>query len=109
MRPEDSIYLAAGDAVTLTSSPRTTADLRTLLRLSTLLHSIRGLHDAQGKPTRDGLARLLLRLLLESFPADAGAILLDSGKPGDPFSLALQDESAAPFTASVKSATLAGP
>jgi transcriptional regulator with GAF, ATPase, and Fis domain len=100
LRPEESIYLSSEDDVTLTSSPRTTADLRTLLRVSTLLHSIRGLHDARGQPARDALARVLLRLLLESFPAGSGAILLDEGVPGDPFSLVLQDESTAPLTVS---------
>jgi transcriptional regulator with GAF, ATPase, and Fis domain len=99
--PEDSVYLkAAGDADTLAPSPRTTADLRALLRASTMLHSIRSLHDARGQPARDGLARLLIELLFEIFPTQSGAVLLDEGNPRHPFSLVLQCESATPLNVS---------
>src|SRR5204863_4879654 len=53
LRPEDSVYLlAAGDGSTLTPSLRTTADLRALLRVSTMLHSIQSLHGASGQLAR---------------------------------------------------------
>ena len=101
LRPEDSVYLSAAQSgATLTSSPRTTADLRALLRVSTMLHSIRGLHDARGQPARDALARLLLDLLFELFPAASGAVLLDEGDGGHPFSLVLRRQSAAPLSVS---------
>src|SRR5947207_2137402 len=75
-------------------------DLRGLLRLSTLLHSFQGLHDARGMRAREALARLLLELLFEMLPAESGAVLLDEGDPGQPFSLVLQLESAKPLTVS---------
>jgi hypothetical protein len=65
-----------------------------------MLHSFRDLHNARGQSARDGLARLLLGLLFESFPAESGAVLLDDDTPGQPFSVVLQRESAAPVTVS---------
>ncbi len=101
LRPEDSVYLlATKNGAELTTSPRTTADLRALLRVNTMLHSVRGLHDARGEPARESLARLLLDLLFETFPAESGAILLDEGHRGEPFSLVLQHESGTPLTVS---------
>jgi transcriptional regulator with GAF, ATPase, and Fis domain len=101
LRPEDSVYLSSTqDGPALRPSARITGDLRALLRLSTMLHSFRDLHDARGQSARDGLARLLLGLLFEIFPAESGAVLLDDDTPGQPFSVVLQRESAAPLTVS---------
>jgi transcriptional regulator with GAF, ATPase, and Fis domain len=95
MKPEDSMYLSStktGPA----PSPRATADLRALLRISTMLHSFRDLHNARGQPARQGLGCLLLNLLFEMFPAESGAVLLDDGTPGRSFSVVLKRESAPP-------------
>jgi transcriptional regulator with GAF, ATPase, and Fis domain len=100
LRPEDSIYLSSTHELDLPPSPGTAAILRTLLRVSTLLHSFQGLHDARGTPAREGLARLLLTLLFEMIPAEFGAVLLDEGDPARPFSLVLQLESAKPLAVS---------
>jgi transcriptional regulator with GAF, ATPase, and Fis domain len=101
LRPEDSVYLAATqDAPDLAPTRRTTGDLRALLRLSTMLHSFRDLHNARGQPAREGLARLLLELLFETFPAETGAVLLDDGAPDQQFKIVLQRESAQPLAVS---------
>ncbi len=94
LRPEDSVYLSATqDGPAVGPSARITGDLRALLRLSTILHSFRDLHNARGQRARDGLARLLLDLLFEIFPAESGAVLLDDNTPGRPFSVVLKRES----------------
>ena len=101
LKPEDSVYLSSTqDGPTLPPSARITGDLRALLRVSTMLHSFRDLHNARGERARDGLARLLLDLLFEVFPAESGAVLLDDNTPGRPFSVVLQRESANPLTVS---------
>jgi Transcriptional regulator containing GAF, AAA-type ATPase, and DNA binding domains len=97
LKPEDSVYLTSTQTrPNLAPSPRTTGDLRALLRLSTLLHSFRDLHNARGQPGREGLGRLLLELLFEIFPAESGAVLLDDGNPARPFSIVLRRESDSP-------------
>jgi Nif-specific regulatory protein len=96
LKPEESLYLSAATQ-DLPPDPRTASDLRALLRVSTMLHSIRGLHDARDQPAREILARLLLGLLLEIFPAESAAVLLDEGDPSHPFSLALQNDSRVPL------------
>jgi transcriptional regulator with GAF, ATPase, and Fis domain len=94
LRPEDSVYLSGTqDGPAVGPSARITGDLRALLRLSTILHSFRDLHNARGQRARDGLARLLLNLLFEIFPAESGAVLLDDDTPGRPFSVVLKRES----------------
>jgi transcriptional regulator with GAF, ATPase, and Fis domain len=101
LRPEDSVYLSTTqEGRGLAPSPRTTGDLHALLRLSTLLHSFRDLHNARGERARDGLARLLLGLLFEMFPAESGAVLLDDDTPGQRFSVVLQRESTDPLMVS---------
>ena len=101
LRPEDSVYLSdTEDGPTLRPSARITGDLRALLRLTTMLHSFRDLHNARGQRARDGLAHLLLDLLFEMFPAESGAVLLDDDTPGRPFSVVLKRESGKPLTVS---------
>ena len=97
LKPEDSVYLSSTQShPDLAATPRTTGDLRALLRVSTLLHSFRDLHNARGQPAREGLGRLLLELLFEIFPAESGAVLLDDGNPARPFSIVLRRESDSP-------------
>ncbi len=57
------------------ASVRVTRDLETLLRISTVVHVVRG---------RDALQRKLLELTLEVVPAEFGAILL-AGENGEDF------------------------
>jgi transcriptional regulator with GAF, ATPase, and Fis domain len=76
LRVEDAIYLSSADQMTLPPSARALRDLRTLLRVSTMLHSFRGLHDAQGAPAAEILRSHLALLLLELIPAERGAVLI---------------------------------
>ncbi len=45
LRLEESLYLSSDEYTILPPSARALHDLRTLLRVSTMLHSFRGLHD----------------------------------------------------------------
>jgi len=74
LRVEDAVYLTVGDRNNLPPSARAFRDLRTLLGISTMLHSFRGLHDARGTPAAEILRRHLSTLLLDLVPAERGAV-----------------------------------
>ncbi|HYL74112.1 MAG TPA: sigma 54-interacting transcriptional regulator [Bryobacteraceae bacterium] len=82
LRVEDAVYLSAAGDVSLPPSARALHDLRTLLRVSTILHSFRGLHDVHGAPAGEILRSHLSALLLELIPAERGAVMI----PGLEFS-----------------------
>jgi len=82
LRVEDAVYLSSAGQLSLPPSARALHDLRTLLRVSTLLHSFRGLHDVQGTRASEILHNHLSSLLLELIPAERGAVII----PGSPFS-----------------------
>jgi transcriptional regulator with GAF, ATPase, and Fis domain len=69
IRPQDVIYLQS-DRVqqALPKSSRMASNLNALLKISRVVHSIRGL---------DELARQILKLIFEVIPAERGAVLLD--------------------------------
>ena len=75
LRAEDSLYLAS-DQKELSPSYRAVHDLRTLLRISTMLHSFRGLHDLQGAPAAEILRNHLSSLLLELIPAERAGVFV---------------------------------
>ena len=67
LRSQDSRYLGSTDLVTATASEnRMARDLNALLKISTVINSIRGLEP---------LHRRLLELIVEVIPAERGAIL----------------------------------
>lgn len=76
LRIEDGVYLSSDATVMMPPSARALHDLRTLLRVSTILHSFRGLHDAQGAPAAEILRNHLSALLMELIPAERGAVLI---------------------------------
>ena len=81
LRFEDSLYLSAAERPTPTS-PRTTLHLKTLLRLSTMLHSFRNLQSAQGKHAQELLRQHLASLLLDLIPAEHADVLVFGGENG---------------------------
>ena len=76
LRVEDSLYLSGAEHSVLPPSARATHDLRTLLRVSTLLHSFRGLHDAHGARVQESLRSHLAALLVDLVPAERGAVFI---------------------------------
>ncbi|MGI8746339.1 MAG: sigma 54-interacting transcriptional regulator [Bryobacteraceae bacterium] len=90
LRPQDSVYLTSEHSRELEPSVRATHDLQLLLRLSTMLHSMRALHNAQNLTAETGLARHLLSLLMDILPAESSAVLLCKGDPGSPVSVLSQ-------------------
>ncbi|HEV2688613.1 MAG TPA: sigma 54-interacting transcriptional regulator [Bryobacteraceae bacterium] len=76
LRLEDAVYLSSVTELALPPSARALHDLRTLLRVSTILHSFRGLHDVHGAPAAAILRDHLSSLLLELIPAERGAVLI---------------------------------
>src|SRR5450432_3567334 len=86
LRAEDSLYLASSEQKELPPSYRAVHDLRTLLRISTMLHSFRGLHNAQGAPAAEVLRSHLSSLLLELIPAERAGVFV-SGSTSDGWEL----------------------
>ena len=76
----DSIYLSAAGQSVLPPSARAMHDLRTLLRVSTMLHSFRGLQEAHGTQAAEVLRSHLASLLLELIPGERGGVFV----PGAP-------------------------
>jgi transcriptional regulator with GAF, ATPase, and Fis domain len=72
----DSIYLSASGHSVLPPSARAMHDLRTLLRVSTMLHSFRGLQEAHGRQAADVLRGHLASLLLELIPGERGGVFI---------------------------------
>jgi transcriptional regulator with GAF, ATPase, and Fis domain len=81
LRAEDSLYLADSERMDISPSYRAVHDLRTLLRVSTMLHSFRGLHDVQGLPAAEILRSHLSSLLLELIPAERAGVFIPGTEP----------------------------
>jgi transcriptional regulator with GAF, ATPase, and Fis domain len=81
LRNEDSVYLADNDRMDISPSYRAVHDLRTLLRVSSMLHSFRGLHDTQGLPAAEVLRSHLSSLLLELIPAERAGVFIPGSEP----------------------------
>jgi Nif-specific regulatory protein len=80
LRLKDSSYLSVDGSAILPPSARAVHDLRMLLRISTMLHSFRGLHDSQEAKAADVLRNHLASLLLDLIPAACAAVFI----PGAP-------------------------
>jgi transcriptional regulator with GAF, ATPase, and Fis domain len=76
LRLEDSLYLSSDQYTILPPSARAMHDLRTLLRVSTMLHSFRGLHDTTSASAAEVLRNHLTSLLLDLIPASHAAIYI---------------------------------
>src|SRR5580698_778389 len=83
LRLEESLYLSSDEYTILPPSARALHDLRTLLRVSTMLHSFRGLHDTTSSTAAEVLRSHLTSLLLDLIPASRAAIFVPGSKPGD--------------------------
>jgi two-component system, NtrC family, response regulator HydG len=84
LRLSDSVYLSPDENSSLPPSFRAIHDLRTLLRVSTMLHSFRGLYDVHGTPAAEVLRNHLASLLIELIPAERGGVLIPGSAP-DPW------------------------
>jgi len=73
LRPGDSRYLTPSPDMTL--SLRTQRDLKTLLRLANLLHSVRGVARTGFGQFNDAMQSRLEGFLLDLIPADCAAVL----------------------------------
>jgi Nif-specific regulatory protein len=101
VRLADSLYWSQKSNVP--SGERSTRDLKTLVRLSAMIHSF-----VAGESTREGLAARLLDLLRETFPADRGAVLIyANGADRDPSSIAAHPENWAGFSRTVLRSVIA--
>ena len=76
LRLEESLYLSSDEYTILPPSARAMHDLRTLLRVSTMLHSFRGLHDTTSASAAEILRSHLTSLLLDLIPASHAAIVI---------------------------------
>jgi len=76
LRLEESLYLSSNEYTILPPSARALHDLRTLLRVSTMLHSFRGLHDTTSASAAEILRSHLTSLLLDLIPATHAAIVI---------------------------------
>ena len=83
LRLEESLYLSSDEYTILPPSARALHDLRTLLRVSTMLHSFRGLHDTTSETAAEVLRSHLTSLLLDLIPASRAAIFIPGAPPGD--------------------------
>jgi transcriptional regulator with GAF, ATPase, and Fis domain len=83
LRFEESLYLSSDEYTILPPSARALHDLRTLLRVSTMLHSFRGLHDTTSATAADVLRSHLTSLLLDLIPASRAAIFIPGSPPGE--------------------------
>jgi Nif-specific regulatory protein len=64
--------------------------LRLLLRIGTMLHSFRALHDAQNPEAQTSLARHVMDLFMEILPAESGGVLAGSPDPAVPYLILAQ-------------------
>ncbi len=76
LRFDQSLYLSSDEYTILPPSARALHDLRTLLRVSTMLHSFRGLHDTTSAPAAEILRSHLTSLLLDLIPASHASIFI---------------------------------
>ena len=81
LRFEESLYLSSDEYTILPPSARALHDLRTLLRVSTMLHSFRGLHDTTSATAAEVLRSHLTSLLLDLIPASRAAIVIPGSAP----------------------------
>jgi transcriptional regulator with GAF, ATPase, and Fis domain len=81
LRLEESLYLSSDEYSILPPSARALHDLRTLLRVSTMLHSFRGLHDTTSDSAAEILRSHLTSLLLDLIPASRAAIFIPGSLP----------------------------
>ncbi len=81
LRLEESLYLSSDEYTILPPSARALHDLRTLLRVSTMLHSFRGLHDTTSETAAEVLRSHLTSLLLDLIPASRAAIFIPGAPP----------------------------
>jgi transcriptional regulator with GAF, ATPase, and Fis domain len=81
LRLEESLYLSTDEYTILPPSARALHDLRTLLRVSTMLHSFRGLHDTTSASAADILRSHLTSLLLDLIPASSAVIYIPGSAP----------------------------
>jgi transcriptional regulator with GAF, ATPase, and Fis domain/pSer/pThr/pTyr-binding forkhead associated (FHA) protein len=82
LRLGESLYLAPDDDQTiLPPSARALHDLRTLLRVSTMLHSFRGLHNTKSASAAETLRSHLTSLLLDLIPASHAVIYIPGANP----------------------------
>ena len=79
----DSIYLSSAGQLMLPPSARAVHDLRTLLRVSTMLHSFRGLQEVHGTQAAEVLRSHLASLLLELIPGERGGVFIPGAAAGD--------------------------
>jgi transcriptional regulator with GAF, ATPase, and Fis domain/pSer/pThr/pTyr-binding forkhead associated (FHA) protein len=79
----DSIYLSNAEQSLLPPSARAMHDLRTLLRVSTMLHSFRGLQEAHGTRASEVLRSHLTSLLLELIPGERGGVFISGTSAAD--------------------------
>jgi two-component system, NtrC family, response regulator HydG len=82
VRLGESLYLCPDDHTILPPSARALHDLRTLLRVSTMLHSFRGLHNTKSDSAAETLRSHLTSLLLDLIPASHAAIYIPGANPG---------------------------
>ncbi len=83
LRLEESLYLSSDEYTILPPSARALHDLRTLLRVSTMLHSFRGLHDTTSEKAAEVLRSHLTSLLVDLIPASRAAIFIPGAPSGD--------------------------
>jgi transcriptional regulator with GAF, ATPase, and Fis domain len=83
LRLEESLYLSSEEFTILPPSVRALHDLRTLLRVSTMLHSFRGLHDTTSASAAEILRSHLTSLVLDLIPASRAAIYIPGSKSSD--------------------------
>jgi transcriptional regulator with GAF, ATPase, and Fis domain len=83
LRLGESLYLSPDDHTILPPSARALHDLRTLLRVSTMLHSFRGLHDTKSSSAAEILRSHLTSLLLDLIPASHAVIYIPGVNPGE--------------------------
>ena len=95
---EDPAGLATVSLLVDPNSPLTTrlatADLHSLLRVSTMLHSFHAMYRGRGSSARNLLERHLLSLILEVIPATRGAILFYEDSLDEPSWFSVKDDEA---------------
>jgi Nif-specific regulatory protein len=84
LRLEEALYLSSEEYTILPPSARALHDLRTLLRVSTMLHSFRGLHDTTSAKAAETLRSHLTSLLLDLIPASNAVIFIPVAQPEPP-------------------------
>jgi Nif-specific regulatory protein len=83
LRVEDSAYLSSIDQSPLPPSARALHDLRMLLRVSTMLHTFRGLHDTGQASAAAVLRDHLSALLPDLIPASRAGVFIPGEASGE--------------------------